>query len=269
MSATLPSLFISHGSPMLAVQDHATVRSWRHIAGELPQPRAVVVASAHWLTRAPAVGAAPAPRTIHDFGGFPEALYEVQYPAPGDAAVAARVAALLDAAGMPATIDAQRGLDHGIWVPLRQLWPQADVPVIPLALQPMLGAAHHLRLGRALRPLLDEGVMLIGSGNLTHNLHEVRIGDDTHPPAYVREFSDWMAARLLAQDEAALADYRRLAPHAARAHPTDEHLLPLFVAYGAAGAGASVTRPYDAITDGVLAMDCYRFDPAVAQRQAA
>lgn len=258
----MPSLFISHGSPMLAVQDHATTRAWQALAATLPRPKAVVVASAHFMTAAPALGSALAPETVPDFGGFPPELYRLQYPAPSDPAVVARVGQLLEAAGLPAVQDPQRGLDHGIWVPLRWLWPQADVPVIPLAVQPRRDAAHHLRLGRALRPLLDEGVMLIGSGNLTHNLYELRMGDDGHAPAYVHDFAEWMAARLAAHDEAALAAYRTQAPQAARAHPSDEHLLPLFVAYAAAGDDAQVERIYPQVTDGVLAMDCYRFTPA-------
>ncbi|SER20509.1 Aromatic ring-opening dioxygenase, catalytic subunit, LigB family [Solimonas aquatica] len=261
MSA-MSTLFISHGSPMLALQDHATTRAWSAMAAAQPRPRAVLVASAHYLTAAPAVGAAERPATGHDFGGFPAPLYQLQYPAPGAPALAARVAELLAAAGLPAQLEPQRGLDHGIWVPLRRFWPQAEVPVIPLALQPRRDAAYHLQLGRALRPLLDEEVLIIGSGNLTHNLYELQIGEDEHTASYAREFSDWMAQRLHAHDDAALAEYRSRAPQAARAHPSDEHLLPLFVAYGAAGTEAQVERVYDAVTDGVLAMDCYRFTPA-------
>ena len=256
-----PSLFISHGSPMLAVEEDAVTAAWDRIAAGLPRPRAVVVASAHWMTRAPAVGAARQPQTIHDFGGFPPPLYQVQYPAPGDPLLAARLAERLTEAGLPAVLDPHRGLDHGVWVVLRHLCPGADVAVVPLALQPMLGPAHHYRLGRALAALRQEGVLILGSGGFVHNLQEYfqglyRDGE----PAHVREFRAWMAAHLVAGEIDALLDYRRLAPHAVRAHPTDEHLLPLFVALGAAGERPASRLLYDGVAEGVLGMDAYAFD---------
>lgn len=254
----LPALFVSHGSPMLALGGGETGAAWRGLAAGLPRPRAVLVASAHWLTRAPAVGAAPQPQTIHDFGGFPAPLFQIQYPAPGEPAVARRAAELLSAAGFE-TQGVERGLDHGVWVPLREFYPQADVPVVPLALQPQQGPEHHYRLGRALQSLRDEGVLVLGSGSLTHNLHEVRFEETREVAPYVAEFQQWFAERLAEGDIEALLDYRRRAPQAARAHPTEEHLLPLFVALGAAGEGALADRRFGGVTHEVLAMDVYRF----------
>jgi len=260
----LPSVFVSHGSPMLALDAGRSGQAWRELAAALPRPRAVVVASAHWLTPVPAVGTSLQPETIHDFGGFDPALSDIRYPAPGDPALARRVAALLADAGLPAQ-SVERGLDHGVWVPLREWYPQADVPVVPLALQPRLGPAHHWRLGRALQPLREEGVLVLGSGSLTHNLHEVRFEESNEVADYVAAFQRWFEQRLAAGDTAALLDYRRQAPQAARAHPTEEHLLPLFVALGAAGEGARVTRHHGGVTHEVLAMDVYAFGaPALA-----
>lgn len=260
---TLPSLYVSHGSPMTALQPGQTGARLAQLAAALPRPRAIVVASAHYLARAPQVGGAAQPETVHDFGGFPAALYAMRYPAPGDPALAARVAGLLDAAGLPARVDPARGLDHGIWVPLRLMYPQADIPVVPLSIQPGLGPAHQLAVGHALAPLREDGVLVIGSGSITHNLHDFRAGyDDTHEAPYVRPFTEWIEQRLATGDLDALLDYRRQAPFAERAHPTDEHLQPLFVALGAAGDSARATRLDAGIDLGFLAMDIYRFDAA-------
>ncbi|AXQ30014.1 dioxygenase [Solimonas sp. K1W22B-7] len=258
----LPAVFVSHGSPLLALGAGATGAAWRELAAALPRPRAVVVASAHWLSSAPAVGTAEQPQTIHDFGGFPEPLFRIRYPAPGAPAVARRVAGLLAEAGFGVQ-GVERGLDHGVWVPLREFYPQADIPVVPLALQPRLGPAHHYRLGQALAALRDEGVLLLGSGSLTHNLHEVRWEETGEVAPYVAEFQQWFEQRLRVGDMEALLDYRRRAPQAARAHPTEEHLLPLFVALGAAGEGARAERRFGGVTHEVLAMDVYQFtEPA-------
>lgn len=265
----LPAIFVSHGSPILALGGGDTGAAWRELAAGLPRPRAVLVASAHWLSSAPAVGAAPQPETIHDFGGFPEPLFRIQYPAPGEPAVARRAAELLAASGFEVH-GVERGLDHGVWVPLREFYPQADVPVVPLALQPRLGPEHHYRMGRALQALRAEDVLVLGSGSLTHNLHEVRFEETGEVAPYVAEFQHWFAGRLAEGDIGALLDYRRRAPQAARAHPTEEHLLPLFVALGAAGEGAVADRRFGGVTHEVLAMDVYQFtDPAMATAMAA
>lgn len=261
----LPSLYISHGSPMTALHPGQVGVRLAELARDLPRPRAIVVASAHWLAPQPRVGAHPQPPTIHDFGGFPRALFELQYPAPGDVALSEEVAARIAAAGLPVALDRQRGLDHGAWVPLRLLQPQADIAVVPVSIQPTLGPQHQFELGRALAPLRGQGVLLVGSGSITHNLHD--FGDYAHgkEAPYVRPFIQWVEQRLAADDRQALFDYRRQAPFAERAHPTDEHLLPLFFAMGAAGDGGFGAQRIDAGIDaGMLAMDIYRFDGAAA-----
>lgn len=267
-----PTLFLSHGSPALALEsvgaqgEHGTLSArLAALAPELPRPQAVLVASAHWQTGAPVVGGAVAPCTIHDYGGFGSELHRIRYPAPGAPEVATRVVALLAAAGLHAAIDAGRGLDHGVWVPLRHVYPAADVPVLPLALQPALGVAHHHRIGRALAPLRDEGVLVLGSGGLTHNLrvaYATRARADAVPDVDpgVAAFADWIADRLAAGDVASLLDYRRLAPGAARHHPTEEHLLPLFVALGAGGEVPAVRRIGVGTLWGALCLDGFRFD---------
>lgn len=257
----LPSLFISHGSPMTALQPGLTGERLNELARALPQPKAIVIATAHWLTRQPYVGGAPMPETIHDFGGFPAALYQIRYPAPGAPELAAHVHQQLEAAGLTSSIDPQHGLDHGAWVPLRLLYPHADIPVVPLSIQPERDPAHHLAVGRALASLREEGVLVIGSGSITHNLHDLRSGySEAREAPYVRPFIGWIEQKLAAGDISALLDYRRQAPFAERAHPTDEHLLPLFVALGAAGASASAQRIDAGIDLGLLAMDIYRFE---------
>ncbi|MCC7634147.1 dioxygenase family protein [Stenotrophomonas rhizophila] len=260
---TLPALYISHGSPMTALTPGRVGERLAALATQLPRPRAIVMASAHWLTHQPAVGGHAQPPTIHDFGGFPQALFDLQYPAPGDPALAEDIAARLAAAGLPAQIDPRRGLDHGAWVPLRLLYPQADIPVVPLAIQPRLGPAHQFALGRALAPLRGQGVLLIGSGSITHNLHDAGSYAQGKDAPYVRPFIAWVEQRLQADDSAALLDYRQRAPYAAQAHPTDEHLQPLHFAMGAAGGEALGAQRIDAgIEAGFLAMDIYRFDGA-------
>ena len=256
----LPALFISHGSPMTALEPREAGLRLAALAAALPRPRAIVIASAHWLAAAPRVGGAPQPLTIHDFGGFPQALFDMRYPAPGDPALAAQVAELLAAAGLSAALDPQRGLDHGVWVPLHLLYPDAAIPVVPVSIQPDLGPAHQFALGQALAPLRDDGVLVIGSGSITHNLHDWRHYSEAREAPYVRPFIEWIEQRLSADDIEALLDYRRQAPFAERAHPTDEHLLPLYVAMGAGGAPMRAQRIDAGIDQGFLAMDIYRFD---------
>ncbi|WP_349782561.1 class III extradiol ring-cleavage dioxygenase [Xanthomonas arboricola] len=258
----LPPLYISHGSPMTALQPGQVGERLAELAQTLPRPRAIVVASAHWLGRRPLVSGAARPPTIHDFGGFPAPLYELEYPAPGEPALAQQILRRLEQAGLHPHLDPQRGFDHGVWVPLRLLYPAADIPVVSVSIQPELGPAHQFAVGRALAPLREDGVLVIGSGSITHNLHDFRHGYSAEREApYVRPFIEWTERKLVEDDIAALLDYRRQAPHAARAHPTDEHLLPLYVAMGAAGADRLGAQRIDAGIDaGFLAMDIYRFD---------
>lgn len=258
---TLPSLYISHGSPMTALQPGQVGERLAELAKALPKPRAIVIATAHWLAHQPSVGGAAAPETVHDFHGFPRELYQIRYPAPGDPALAERVYRLLDHAQLHPALDPQHGLDHGAWVPLRLLYPNADIPVVPLSIQPNLGPAHQFAVGRALAPLREEGVLVIGSGSITHNLHDFRQGySEEREAPYVRPFIGWVEDKLASGDVDALLDYRRQAPFAQQAHPTDEHFLPLYVALGAAGDHARAQRIDAGIDLGFLAMDIYRFD---------
>ncbi|QDQ25811.1 dioxygenase [Chitinimonas arctica] len=258
----LPTLFVSHGSPMLAVNPGRTGAAWHSIATTLPKPRAILVVSAHWLSAEPILGSVGQPDTIHDFGGFPADLFQIQYRPPGEPDLAARAAAMLAAAGFPVSLDAVRGLDHGAWVPLMNMYPAADIPVLQLSIQPRANPGHHFRLGKALAGLRDEGVLLLASGSLTHNLRELSFGapEGVANAQYVLDFQEWVHERLQADDLDALLDYRQQAPAAARAHPSDEHLLPLFVALGAAGEKRRASRLYSGITEGGLAMDTYAFD---------
>ena len=254
----LPSLFISHGSPMLALQPGASGPALARLAADLPRPKAIVVMSAHWESRELLVSASPAPETWHDFGGFPRELFAVQYPAPGDPALAQQIVELLIADGLQARLDHQRPFDHGTWVPLSLMYPAADIPVVQVSLPSHMGPALQTRIGQALASLRTEGVLLIGSGSITHNLGELdwRAGPESVEP-WAREFRDWVVDKLSTQDEAALHDYRQQAPYAVRSHPSDEHLLPL---YFARGAGGQFSVAHQGFTLGALGMDIYRFD---------
>ena len=265
----LPTLFISHGSPMHALQAGRAGAAWAALGRELPRPNAVLMASAHWESEWPMVTTGLRPETMHDFGGFPPELYELRYAAAGAPQVAQRAIDLIRAAGMPANGNGCRGLDHGAWVPLLHMYPQADVPVLQISLQTQLGAAHHLRLGEILAPLRDEGVLIVGSGHLTHNLqewisvarrHRMQPIETTTAP-YVREFGDWIDRVLRSDDRASLARWLEAAPQARRAHPSDEHFLPLPLAFAAAGPAPRVERIELGVDSGVLAMDAYRFWP--------
>lgn len=249
----LPSLFISHGSPMLALQPGASGPALAGLANALPRPKAVVLVSAHWESRDLLVMSNPQPATWHDFGGFPQALYAVQYPAPGAPALAQRVADLLGA-----KLDAQRPFDHGSWVPLSLMYPQAEIPVIQVSLPSQAGPALQLKVGAALAALRGEGILLIGSGSITHNLGELdwHAGPDTIEP-WALAFRDWVVEKLQADDRPALLEYRQQAPFAVRNHPSDEHLLPLFFALG---AGERFSIVHQGFTLGALGMDIYRFD---------
>ncbi|WP_448144288.1 DODA-type extradiol aromatic ring-opening family dioxygenase [Pseudomonas silesiensis] len=252
-----PSLYISHGSPMLALEPGASGPALARLAAEWPKPKAIVIVSAHWESNELLVSGNPQPDTWHDFGGFPQALFEVQYPAPGDPLMAAEVAERLEHAGLHARIDPKRPFDHGVWVPLSLMYPQADIPIVQVSLPTHGGPALQTRVGQALAGLRELGVLLIGSGSITHNLRELdwHAGPESVEP-WAREFRDWMVEKLEAQDEVALHDYRRQAPNAVRNHPSDEHLLPL---YFARGAGGKFSVSHAGFTLGALGMDIYRF----------
>jgi 4,5-DOPA dioxygenase extradiol len=259
MNTTLqraPVFFISHGAPTFALEPGQLGAHLRALGQQLSGVKAVLVVSPHWQTRELQVLTTPKPETVHDFGGFPAALYQLQYPAPGQPELAADALQLLTQAGWPVTADAHRGLDHGAWVPLWHLLPQANIPVFQVSMPHRLDTAGALALGRALAPLRDQGVLIVGSGSLTHNLY------DLQPPAapaaaYAVEFAHWIRHAVTRADVDALLDYRRLAPHAERAHPTQEHFLPLLVALGASHESEAAQVIAGDITHGVLSMESY------------
>jgi 4,5-DOPA dioxygenase extradiol len=255
----LPSLFVSHGAPTLVLEDVPARDFLRGLGVAIERPRAIVAVSAHWETDAPAVSAATAPDTIHDFHGFPDALYRLSYPARGAPHVAQRAAALLSQQGIASDIDPSRGLDHGAWVPLLLMYPDADIPVVQLSIQPQRDPRHHLAVGRALVPLRDEGVLILGSGGAVHNLRAVAWNRHDAPDAWAQRFDDWLVTKV---DEGAVDDlvgYRERAPDALRAHPRDEHLLPLFVALGAGGPNPSGQRIHAGFNHGSISMAAFRF----------
>ena len=254
----LPSLFISHGSPMLALQPGASGPALARLANTLPRPKAIVVVSAHWESRELLVTGGTQPETWHDFHGFPPALYAVQYPAPGNPALATKVSELLNAAGLPTRLDAQRPFDHGAWVPLSLMYPDASIPVIQVSLPSRMGPGLQLKVGQALAALREDDILLIGSGSITHNLGELdwHAGPEVIEP-WALAFRDWVVEKLGEDNQAALLDFQQQAPFAARNHPSDEHFLPLFFALGAGGKFGIVHQGF---TLGALGMDIYRFD---------
>jgi 4,5-DOPA dioxygenase extradiol len=254
----LPSVFVSHGSPMHALQPGAAGEAWKALGRRLGKPRAILVASAHWETNLPMLTGSARPETVHDFYNFPEPLYRIRYPAPGAPELAQQALTMLKSAGFTAAIDGCRGLDHGAWSPLLYMYPEADVPVVQLAVQPALGTRHHIALGRSLRKLAGEDVLILGSGHLTHNLRDWARGAGASQP-YASNFQRWVKQMIETHDYDSLADYRSLSPDGVRSHPTDEHFLPLFVALGAAPDNTRAERVYDDIEAGVLAMDAYVF----------
>ncbi len=261
---SLPTLFISHGSPLFALQPGRAGEQLRALAKQLPTPRAVLVLSPHWMARDLQVTGAAQPPTIHDFNGFPAPLYALDYPAPGAPQVAAEVVAALARHGDHALVDPTRGRDHGAWVPLLHLYPAADIPVLQLSQPRAPSPLVLLELGRAVSHLRARGVLIIGSGSLTHNLRD--LDTDATTAAYAPEFAGWVAARIANGDLHALLDYRAQAPGARRAHPTDEHFLPLFFAIGAAGACWTMSQRVDGgMTHGVLSMDSFVFGKITAQ----
>jgi 4,5-DOPA dioxygenase extradiol len=261
----LPTLFISHGSPTFAIDPGKAGPALTALGQSLPRPKAILIVSPHWMTHEPRVAITSRPQTIHDFGGFAPALYQLQYPAPGAPDVAMRAIALLREAGYPAEPDAEWGLDHGAWVPMLYLYPQADAPVFQVSLPARLDGERAYAFGQALAPLAAEGVLIVGSGSLTHNLHEVRFdAPDASGEAHVTEFADWIQRVVSARDHDRLRQLMALAPHARRAHPTAEHLWPLLVAAGAAGQQAAAQRIDGGIRHGVLSMDGYVFGGVAA-----
>lgn len=259
MNTSFPLLFVSHGAPLFAIEPGLAGPRLAELGRELPRPDAIVILSPHWMTRGEVnVTASTAPETIHDFGGFPDELYQLRYPAPGAPILAAHIVKLLQAAGWTSRLDHQRGLDHGAWVPLMYLAPDADIPVVQVSMPARLDTHQAWKLGEALKPLRDMNVLIVASGSLTHNLYEFR-GATREGADYVKAFAAWTAQTLRAGQTDQLLDYRQQAPSAERAHPTDEHFLPLLIALGAAGERYDTRVLEGGVSYGVLAMDSYLF----------
>jgi 4,5-DOPA dioxygenase extradiol len=256
----LPSLFVSHGAPTFALKPGSLGPRLTQLGRSLPRPRAVLILSPHWTTPGVRVGSALVPPTVHDFGGFDSALYDLQYPAPGSPDVAEMATALLRDAGWSPSTDERQGYDHGAWVPMRYLYPDADVPLFQVSMPRSLDESSAYALGKTLAPLRDSGVLIVGSGSLTHNLYEFR-GHPAADAAYAKTFAAWMKDTVAGGDHDRLLRTMSLAPDAARAHPTTEHLLPLMFAAGAGGRASAVTVIEGGITHGVLSMDSYLFNP--------
>ena len=262
---TMPSLFISHGGPNIVLSDIEARHFLETLPEHLPRPKAIVLVSAHFETNGVVVVTDPAPEMIYDFRGFEPELYKMVYPAPGEPELAARVVALLEKAGMAPCTIGKRGYDHGAWTPMMLAYPGADIPIVQVSIDPTRDAAWHYRLGQALEPLRAEGILLIGSGHITHNLRAffpaMRHGKAVEPEliAQVDAFTGWFAEKLAAGDVATLLDWKRQAPFPAENHPTDEHLMPIFFALGAAGQGAHGERIHASKVLGFFAYDSYLF----------
>ncbi|MBJ6759481.1 dioxygenase [Myxococcaceae bacterium JPH2] len=250
-----PALFVSHGSPMVALDADAYPRALHDFGASASQARALVVVSAHWETEGEvAVTSSEAPPLIYDFYGFPAPLYQLRYPARGAPGLAVDIVALLREAGIPARAEPTRGLDHGVWVPLRHAFPDARVPVIQVSLPADAEPAEVARLGEALRPLRSEGVVLVGSGGLVHNLRRVNFRSKEAPvEPWAAEFDGWVASRLASRDFAGLQAWRG-APNAALAHPSADHFLPLFFALGAALPEDGITSVFEGFHHATLSM---------------
>ncbi len=258
-STRMPVLFVGHGSPMNAIEDNVWSRAFVALGKSMPRPRAVLAMSGHWCTEGTWLTSSAHPETVHDFGGFPKALFEVQYPAPGMPDLAERVQRLL--ANQRAQLDATQGLDHGTWSVLCHTAPKADIPVVQMSLDVRLSAQQRIDLARSLAPLRDEGVLLLGSGNITHNLHDaftrMQRGDTTTPP-FARDFDLAVTAAVQQRDEARLASLAGT-PDGRRAHPTEDHWWPLLYAVGASNRDDGVTFPIEGFDLGSLSMRAVRW----------
>lgn len=264
----MPVVFVSHGAPTFAIEPGRAgplLRAIGERVRRMPGLRAVLVISPHWHTRGLRIGSSHRPETIHDFGGFPRELYALSYPSPGSPDVADEVRATLEQAGVTAQLAPSQGLDHGAWVPMMYLIPDASVPVLQLSLPLEFDAAQVLALGRALAPLREQGVLIVASGGLTHNLYEFRGAGQAAAPDYVNDFVQWARQAVTRHDDEALVDFHS-APHSGRAHPSDEHFLPLLVAAGASSHDEPVEVIDGGVTYGVLSMEGYVFGqlPALA-----
>jgi 4,5-DOPA dioxygenase extradiol len=257
MASRVPAVFVSHGAPTLMLEDIAARDFMIGLGDQLPRPKAILCVSAHWETEEPTVSAAPQPTTIRDFYGFPDALYQLRYAAPGAPDLAHRVVELIASAGSRCSVDHDRGLDHGAWNPLMLIYPRADIPVTQLSIQSSLDPVHHVAIGRALRPLREEGVLLLASGGAVHNLRQFHV-DRERPASWAVSFDAWLSDRISSGDEQALIAYRETRPEARLAHPREEHFMPLFVALGAGGGkGRALHRSF---AHGSLSMAAFAWE---------
>lgn len=257
MIATLPGLFISHGSPMLALEPEQIGPALHRLSINLPQPKAIVVMSAHWESDTLEVSTATRPETWHDFRGFPKELYQIRYPAAGEPELAERIIHLLQEAHLDAHANAIRPRDHGVWMPLLHLYPDADVPVVQISLPMKMTAQQIYQVGQVLAPLRDEQILLVGSGSITHNLAELSWADESaETPEWASTFRNWVVNHLANDDFDAVLAWQD-APYVRRNHPTLEHLAPLFFAMG---TGPRFSVVHSSFSLGALGMDLYRFD---------
>jgi 4,5-DOPA dioxygenase extradiol len=254
-ASRLPALFLGHGNPMNAIVDNGFTRALGRLAAELPRPEVILVVSAHWLTRGTHILSAAAPRTIHDFGGFPPELYAIQYPAPGASEKASAVKDLLT----EAVLDDTWGLDHAAWAVLRHMWPEADVPTFELSLDIAAPPATHWELGRRLAPLRDEGVLVVGSGNIVHSVAGADWDPGAKPHPWAEEFDAWVAAALVGRDGGALVHYDNAGRSARLSVPTNDHYLPLLYPAAMATLDDEVSSPYVGIEMASMSMRCVRF----------
>jgi len=253
MSAVLPAIFFGHGNPMNALLSNAYTQAWQRIGVETPRPKAILSISAHWFVPGTGVTVSTAPRTIHDFGGFPRELYQVQYPAPGDPDLARRVQTLLTP--LPVTLDTTWGLDHGTWSVLTHVYPAADIPIVQLSIDETRPASFHYEIGRRLAPLREEGVLIVGSGNLVHNLHAYAWGrHDPDPFDWAVRFESEARGLLTSGDDKSLVDYESLGRDALLSIPTPDHYLPLLYVVGARKAGDAITFPVEGVDGGSISM---------------
>ncbi|WAC05959.1 MAG: class III extradiol ring-cleavage dioxygenase [Methanoregula sp.] len=258
---TLPTVFVSHGAPTLSLENVPARKFLVELGTRYRNVKAVLCISAHWNTAAPAVNSVAMPETIHDFYGFPSELYQITYPAHGSPGLAGRAAALLNDAGLSGDIDTSRGLDHGAWVPLRLMFPTADVPIVQLSIQRHLDPARHVALGEAIEPLRHEGVLVLGSGGAVHPLGDptASLGPGAPTDAWAIEFNEWLIKAVTKGDREALIHYRTLAPYATHAHLYPDHYMPLLAAFGAAGPGVRGTVLHQSWDLGDLGMGAYEF----------
>lgn len=253
MTKPMPAVFVGHGNPMNALLDNTYTRGWAAIGKDVPLPHAVLCISAHWYIPGTSVTAMPAPRTIHDFGGFPPELYRINYPAPGDPALADRVRGLL----APMTVDHGEGwgLDHGTWAVLRHMFPRADIPVVQLSIDERQPAGYHYDVGKRLAPLREEGVLIVGSGNLVHNLHAYAWGRHAVEPfEWAVRFEDKVRELLLAGNDGPLIAYETLGHTAVLSIPTPDHYLPLLYVIALRREGEPIRFPVEGVDGGSVSM---------------